>query len=75
MEERLRALEQAMWGIRGESGLTRQLHDIRIDLQNWRKEEAERREASTRAVSIALISVTITLIGTVATLVTVLSAQ
>ena len=75
VEERLRALEQAIWGIRGENGLTQQLKGLREDLHEWRKEESAKRETATRAVSIALLAATVTLFGTVATLIAVVSAH
>jgi len=75
VEERLRALEQTVWGIKGENGLTQQLRGLRQDIQAWRKEESDKRESAQRATFIALISVTVTLIGTVATLLTVVTAQ
>jgi hypothetical protein len=75
VENRLRNLEQAIWGIRGENGLTQQLKGLRHDISDWRKEDVSRREAVSRALSIALLAATVALIGTVATLVTVLSSQ
>lgn len=75
VEERLKNLEQAIWGIRGENGLTQQLKGLRHDISDWRKEDVNRREAVSRALSIALLAATVALIGTVATLVTVLSTQ
>lgn len=75
VEERLKNLEQAIWGIRGENGLTQQLKGLRHDISDWRKEDVSRREAVSRALSIALLAATVALIGTVATLVTVLSTR
>lgn len=69
VEERLRALEQTVWGIRGENGLTQQLKGLRGDIRDWRREDASRRESTQRALVIALIAATIALIGTVSTLV------
>lgn len=71
----MRALEQAMWGIKGENGLTQQLRGLRHDIDGWRKEESAKREAATRAVNIALLAFTATLITTVVTLVVALGAQ
>lgn len=75
VEERLKNLEQAIWGIRGENGLTQQLKGLRHDIGDWRKEDTGRREAVSRALSIALLAAVVALIGTVATLVTVISSQ
>jgi hypothetical protein len=69
VEERLRALEQAVWGIKGENGLTQQIRGLRHDIGDWRKEDTARRESTQRALVIALIAATIALIGTVSTLV------
>jgi len=73
VEERLRALEQAVWGIRGENGLIQILKGVREDIGAWRKEDIARREASQRALAIALLAATVSLIGTVAALLTVLT--
>lgn len=76
VEKRLRDLEsglgelrQAVWGVRGENGLTQQLKGLREDIGNWRAEDTQRRESTQRALVIALIAATIALIGTVSTLV------
>lgn len=69
VEERLRDLERAVWGIRGENGLTQQLRGLRHDIRDWRREDSTRREMSYRAVTIALVAATVALIGTVATLI------
>lgn len=69
VEERLRALEQAIWGIRGENGLTQILKGMREDIGSWRKEDNARRESTQRALVIALIAAVVALIGTVSTLV------
>lgn len=80
VEERLRDLEkglgevrQAVWGVRGENGLTQSLRGLREDIGAWRKEDSTRRESSQRALAIALLAATVSLIGTVAALLTVLS--
>lgn len=69
VEERLRALEQVVWGIKGENGLTQQIRGLRHDIGDWRREDSQRRESTQRALVIALIAATIALIGTVSTLV------
>ena len=80
VEERLRALEQAIWGIRGENGLTQQLKGLRHDISDWRKEDEKRRgddvarkEASQRALVLAFLAVTVSLIGTISALVATLA--
>lgn len=73
VEERLRSLEQAVWGIRGGEGLIHQLRGLREDIGAWRKEDTSRRESSQRALAIALLAATVSLIGTVAALLTVLT--
>ena len=75
VEERLRALEQVIWGIKGENGLTQQLRGLREDIGGWRKEEVNKRESAQRAIFIALIAATVSLIGVVATLIAVVSGQ
>ena len=75
VEQRLRALEQVIWGIKGENGLTQQLRGMREDIGEWRKEEANKRESAQRAVFIALIAATVSLIGVVSTLIAVVSTQ
>jgi hypothetical protein len=75
VEQRLRDMEQAMWGIKGENGLTQQLRGMRDDISAWRKEETNKRESAQRAIFIALIAATVSLIGVVSTLIAVVSAQ
>lgn len=82
VEKRLRDLEtglgevrQAVWGVRGENGLTQQLKGLREDIGSWRQEDSTRRESSQRALAIALLAATVSLIGTVAALLTVLSVH
>ena len=75
VEERLRSMEQVIWGIKGENGLTQQLRGLREDINAWRREEVDRRESAQRAISIALVAATVSLIGVVATLIAVVSTQ
>ena len=73
VEERLRSLEQAVWGIRGGEGLIHQLKGLREDIGNWRQEDTVRRESSQRALVLALLAVTVSLIGTISGLVATLA--
>ena len=62
-----------MWGIRGGEGLIHQLKGLREDIGHWRKEDTVRRESSQRALVLALLAVTVSLIGTISGLVATLA--
>ena len=72
IEERMRRMEYAIWGLRGDNGMVSDIKAIR----DWQIAEDKRREADTkdrlagqRAVILALLAAVIALIGTVASLV------
>lgn len=72
VEQRLSDIEAAVFGIRGEGGLVREIRGLRSDFKEWRKEERGRREANIRqtvislgAACTALLAVIVTLIGIV----------
>lgn len=72
IEERMRRMEYAIWGLRGDNGM---VSDIRA-IREWQVAEDKRREedeldrlAGQRAVILALLAAVIALIGTVASLV------
>lgn len=42
-EDRLTRLEYAIWGLRGDNGLLSEVRGLRLELQNYRENEANRR--------------------------------
>ena len=72
IEERMRRVEYAIWGLRGDNGMVADIKAIR----KWQEGEDRRREGESkdklsgqRAVILALFAAVIALIGTIASLV------
>lgn len=76
VEDRVRKIEYAVWGLRGDNGLVSEVRALRIDLQRRFDEEAERRSEEARekkldrrwriGTTIAIISAILVAAGIVA---------
>lgn len=73
-------LEQSLWGVSGQNGMQGDLKAFRSEFREYVRDETERRESeqkerlsAQRALSLSLLAAIVALIGTVASLVVVLS--
>lgn len=62
LEDRVRRLEYATWGLRGDNGMVSDIKAIRTELERQGREKV----AASRAVILALLAAIIALIGTIA---------
>ena len=72
IEDRVRRIEYAIWGLRGDNGMVSDIRAIRkLQVAEDKRREADSKDrlAGQRAVILALLAAVIALIGTVASMV------